>query len=73
MDLILLIGWNYSIQLMRVIYNMTRGLQSGLLLNLTDERDHFYTKAKQREKKKKNSPGFKLWFNILLQKDEVSF
>ena len=53
MDLILLIGWNYSIQLMRVIYNMTRGLQSGLLLNLTDERDHFYTKAKQREKKKK--------------------
>ena len=32
---------------------MTRGLQSGLLLNLTDERDHFYTKAKQREKKKK--------------------
>ena len=40
---------------------MTRGLQSGLLLNLTDERDHFYTKAKQREKKKKkNSPGFKL-------------
>ena len=33
----------------------------------------FTQKPNKEKKKKKNSPGFKLWFNILLQKDEVSF